>query len=363
MTIREHVELAPYTTFGIGGTARFFIEAASIDEVHEALAFAKDRGLSVFVLGGGSNILISDHGFDGVVLRVNLTGMVFHPAAPHVVTVGAGVPWDALVVATLERGLAGLECLSGVPGTVGGAVVANLGCYGAQMSDTFVSARVLDLVSGGTELQTLTREECQFSYHDSLFAKQPGRYVVLDATFELSTSGVVGSTYADHRFDLATMTAHYGHVPTLHEVRTAVLDVREEKGTLIMPGRTSYKCAGSFFHMPFVSPEHYQNVVQRARELDAAQEERLRPWAWMQSDGTYKLAPGFLLEYTDFQKGFVRGGVGISPRHTLSIINTGTATAAEVATLAHDMQQAVYTVFGVQLEREVEYVGDIENKK
>jgi UDP-N-acetylmuramate dehydrogenase len=143
-------------------------------------------------------------------------------------------------------------------------------------------------------------------------------------------------------------------------VRDAVLTMREEKGSLIMPGRFSLKSAGSFFHMPFVPPQQYEKVVARARALDAGKEEQLRPWAWQQSDGSYKVAPGFLLEYTEFRMGYVRGEVGISPRHTLSIINVSGGSAADIAVLARDMQDAVEKIFGIRLEREVEYIGDVE---
>ncbi len=363
MRPQEHIPVGPRTTFEVGGSARFFVEAESIEEIQSALSFTKKKGLSLFVLGGGSNILVADEGFAGLVLVPKLSEITFGTGEHSgEVTAGAGVVWDDLVVATLERGLAGFECLSGVPGSVGGAVVANVGCYGAQCSTTFVRADVIDLHNLNEPAQTLKKADCDFSYHDSLFGKNPGRYVVLNATFALATDGVPRSAYKDSRFDLTAMTEDLGHVPTVREVRNIVLTVREEKGTLIMPGRTSYKCAGSFFHMPFVSAATYADVVQRAQKLDAEMEERLRPWAWVQSDGTYKLAPGFLLEYTEFKKGYVRGNVGISPRHTLSIINLGGARAREIAQLARDMQHAVEKIFGVRLEREVEYVGAVESE-
>ena len=360
MNLREHVPLAPLTTLGVGGTARFFVEAHSVEDVTEALDFARTQALPVFVLGGGSNIVIADDGFDGVVLSIRIADITTEAHGTRTwVTVGAGVVWDEFVVWTIKKKFPGLECMSGVPGAVGGAVVANLGAYGAQVSDTFVHAEVLDTHDPKSGLTIVEKEECAFSYHDSMFGHTPGRYVIVRATFALSSDPAASPSYRDNRFDMTTLATKLGHTPTQDEVRDAVLTMREEKGSLIMPGRVSYKSAGSFFHMPFVSAEQYERAAAQARALDAAKEERLRPWAWKQADGSYKVAPGFLLEYTEFQKGYVRGAVGVSPRHTLSIINVAGARATDIAQLASDMQRAVENLFGIRLEREVEYIGNI----
>jgi len=357
MKIEEHVSLAPLTTFGVGGEARFFSIAESFEEVIEALDLARARALPVFVLGGGSNILISDSGFDGLVLSVRIKGITFEKRENKAfVTVGAGVVWDEFVEWSIAHEFGGLECLSGIPGTVGGAVVANLGAYGAQASDTFVSAEVLNTQSEGNAMRIFKNDECDFSYHDSLFSHASGRYLVLRATFALSTELPVKISYRDNRFDLTALAAQSGRTPTQDDVRTAILKMRGEKGVL----QSSYKSAGSFFHMPFVSAEKYAEVVAQAQALDSEKERKLRPWAWQQPDGSYKIAAGFLLEYTDFQKGYVKGGVGISPKHTLAIINVGGATARDIAGLAGDMQEAVEKIFGILLEREVEYIGSVE---
>jgi UDP-N-acetylmuramate dehydrogenase len=356
MTIQEHIPLAPFTTLGVGGEARFFVSAQSIEEVQEALEFARERALPLFVLGGGSNILVADGGFDGLVLALRIPGITCDEQGDRaIVTAGAGVVWDDLVAYSVERGLIGIECLSGIPGTVGGAVVANLGAYGAQTSDTLVCADVLVRDGEKNTMRVFKNEECGFSYHDSMFSHEPGRYLVLRATFALSTTGTSRLSYRDNRFDLKALAAESGREPTPGDVRAAVLKMRGGKGVL----SSSYKSAGSFFHMPFVSSEKYAQITAQAQALDAAKEERLRPWAWQQPDGSYKIAPGFLLEYTEFQRGYVRGAAGISPKHTLSIINVGDARAQDIAALARDMQGAVEKIFGIRLEREVEYVGNI----
>ncbi|MDD3531303.1 MAG: UDP-N-acetylmuramate dehydrogenase [Candidatus Pacebacteria bacterium] len=361
MEIREHVPLASFTTLGVGGEARFFAEPRSLEDVQEAAAFARARDLPLFVLGGGSNVVVSDEGFSGLVLRMRSTQLSTEERGDMVfVTAGAGMVWDDFVVYAIKHNLFGIECLSGVPGTVGGAVVANLGAYGAQASDTFVRADVLDTRSGEPALKVFENEQCDFSYHDSFFSREPGRYIIIRATFALSRDAGAIPAYRDNRFDMTSLAVSLGRAPTQSEVRAEVLRMREEKGSLIMPGRISFKSAGSFFHMPFVSEEQYALVAAKAQEIDAAKEERLRPWAWRQKNGSYKVAPGFLLEYTEFKKGYVRGDVGISPRHTLSIINVGEGSARDIAALARDMQDAVEKIFGIRLEREVEYIGTIE---
>lgn len=360
MKLISNVSLAPLTTIGVGGTARFFVEAQSTEDVIEALTFARANSLPIFVFGGGSNVVISDNGFDGLVIAVRIQGIREEKRGASVsVTVGSGVVWDEFVVWGIERGFAGLECLSGIPGTVGGAVVANLGAYGAQCSDTFVHAEVIDMQDESSKVQVIKKEGCEFSYHDSMFGRSKWRYIVVRATFALSTDPAASPAYRDNRFDMTTLTEKLGHTPTQTEVRESVLAMREEKGSLIMKSRVSFKSAGSFFHMPFMSFEKYKQIEARAMELDAEKEESLRPWAWKQSDGSYKVAPGFLLEYTEFQKGYIRGAVGISPRHTLSIINVYNARAQDIAHLARDMQDSVEKIFDIRLEREVEYIGDV----
>lgn len=354
MSIKEHVPLAPLTTFGVGGNARFFAEAHDAQEVKEAITFARTHAMPLFVLGGGSNIVVADGGFDGLVLAVRIPTITSEESGDTVVvTAGAGVAWDDLVAYSIRRGLAGLECLSGVPGTVGGAVVANIGAYGEQCSDTFVRADVCDLRDASATIRVVEKNECLFSYHESVFGNEPGRYIVLRASFALLAGGMPRLSYQDNHFRIAELASKNGGRPTLADVRAAVLAVRGQKGSL----SSSYKSAGSFFHMPFVSPEAYARIITQARTLDAEKEERLRPWAWEQPDDTFKLAPGFLLEYTEFQKGYVRGPVGISPKHTLTIINRAGARARDIVQLAEDMQTAVEKIFGIRLEREVECVG------
>lgn len=362
MKVEENVPLAPLTTFGIGGVARFFARAQSEGEVLEALEFAREHELPTFILGGGSNIVVADDGFPGLVLRVDIGGISFkNKEEKTFVTAGAGVVWDELVKDTVAKELEGLECMSGVPGTVGGAVVANLGAYGAQVSDMFVSADVIDRENIMDGIKMLSKDECNFSYHQSVFNHTRDRYIVLSATFALLPNTSPQISYEDHRYNLAAMVSGKGGKVTLTDVREGILTVREEKGALYMEGRKSYKSAGSFFSTLYITAERHAHILDRASALNSTLEQRLRPWAWAQADGSYKIAAGFLLEFTEFSKGFVRGTVGVSPDHQLFLINRGGASARELVSLARDMEASVEKLFGVRLQREVEFVGDVEH--
>ena len=355
MTIQENVPLAPLTTFNIGGSARYFMRAKNVADVEEALQFAASKGIPFFVLGGGSNILVADEGFAGLVVQVESFDREYTNDEERVlVTAGAGVIWDELARETVEKDLAGLECMSGVPGTVGGAIVENIGCYGAQVSDTFANALVLDTQNLTQGVRAFTKEECMFSYHGSIFNKNPGRYIIFNASFTLVPHGKPQVNYTDHRFAFVTQDE-----PSLASVRESILTIREQKGV----SQGAFKSAGSFFSTLYLGVAEYKELERRARALNPELESRLRPWAWEQSDGSYKVAAGFLLEFTEYSKGYVRGGVGVSPKHQLSLINVGGARAREVADLAHDMQTAVEQIFSIHLEREVEYVGAVEKEK
>lgn len=357
MKIEEQVLLSPFSTFRVGGPARYFITTHTVAETEQAIAFANAERLPIFVLGGGSNIVVADDGFNGVVIRPLLEHVsVKTNEDSALVTIGAGVDLDALIDRMVGEGYSGLEALSGIPGTVGGAVVANAGAYGAAIGDACESVNVLEIAKAHEGVKKMLPQQCKFSYHDSVFSQLSGRFLVLDVTLKLARGGEPDFSYKDNRFNFRDIldAEHLPH--TCAGLRSAVLAIRKKKGVL----KDSYKSAGSFFHMPYVTSAQYEEIKRIAKELDAEKEARLQPWAWEQTDGAYKLAPGFLLEYTPFQKGYVRGLVGISHKHTLSLINLGNAKASDVATLAHDMQRAVKEIFFVELEREVVYVGEVK---
>jgi UDP-N-acetylmuramate dehydrogenase len=341
--MQEFVSLAPLTTLGIGGPARFLARITTEEELLEAIGFARSRSLPLFVLGGGSNLLVADAGFDGVVLQIALTGApaVTATAEGLLYTVPAGNDWDGFVRSVCEQGVGGVECLAGIPGLIGGTPVQNVGAYGQEVAETITQVRVLDLET--LEFVTLAAAECGFRYRQSRFnGADRGRYVVTAVAFCLRPNAVPKLAYAD----LKQHFAERAGVPTLLEVYHAVRAIRQRKGMLLVAGEADCRSAGSFFKNPVVAVGVLDTI---AREL---QMEAAAIPHWPAGDGRTKLPAAWLLERAGFVKGYTLGRAGISSRHTLALINRGDATAAEIAALRERIQQTVAQRFGIQLEQE-----------
>ncbi len=334
MQFLESVPLAPCTTFGIGGPARWFAEASSEEDVTAAFAFAGKRGLAVFVLGGGSNLLVSDRGYAGLVLRVGLRGIRQEGDTFHV---AAGESWDAFVSHAVELEYGGVECLAGIPGTVGATPVQNVGAYGQEVAETITAVRAYDTGSG--QFVTLTATECGFSYRHSIFnSEERGRYVVTEVSYALRPHARPHLAYADlqRRFPA-------GSQPSLVEVSAAVREIRHGKGMLIVPGEPDCRSAGSFFKNPVIDRAHYERI---------AAEYSVPVPSYPAGEGQVKLPAAWLVEQAGFQKGFGEGPAGISSKHTLALVNRGGAKATDVLLLATQILQGVYKKFGVTLEME-----------
>jgi UDP-N-acetylmuramate dehydrogenase len=348
MLIRENVALAPLTTLGVGGPARFFVKALTEAEVMEAVEFARSRQLPLFVLGGGSNLVVADAGFSGLVLKVGIAEVSRSTASNGVVTfvAGAGFDWDALVAQTVDAGCAGMECLSGIPGTVGGTPVQNVGAYGQEVSQTIQEVRVLDLQS--LETKTLSNTDCGFSYRSSIFnTSKRGRYIILRVSFAVRPGGKPSLRYAD----LQRFFADYSGEPSLADVRAAVREIRHGKAMLIVPGEEDAHSAGSFFKNPMVLQKVFEDLSARL-ELRG-----LQLPSYPAGDGFRKLPAAWLVQHAGFAKGYVKGAVGISRRHALAIINRGGATAADINALKDEIQSRVLSEFGIQLQPEAVSVG------
>ncbi|MBX3269929.1 MAG: UDP-N-acetylmuramate dehydrogenase [Sandaracinaceae bacterium] len=329
----EHVPLAPRTSLELGGEARFFVEATDERTVLEALAWAAARGLDARLLGGGSNLVVADAGFDGLVIEMAQRGLRFDGG---VVTAAAGEPWDALVAATVARGLAGLECLSGIPGRAGATPIQNVGAYGQEVAETITTVRVLDRAL--QEERTLPAAECAFGYRDSRFKREPERWVVLEVTFALRPGGAPALRYAE------LTSALEGHAaPDLATVRDVVIALRRKKSMVIDAGDPNRRSAGSFFTNPVVAPELADAV--------AAASSRPMP-RWPTPDGRVKLAAGWLVEEAGFAKGTRRGAVGLSTAHALALVHHGGGSTAALLALADEICATVHARFGVTLERE-----------
>jgi UDP-N-acetylmuramate dehydrogenase len=346
MKMQEHVPLAPLTTFRVGGAARYLVEAASAAEVSAAVEWARARQLPLFVLGGGSNVVVADHGFPGLVLRVAIRGVEERREdGKTIIEAGAGEDWDALVARAVARECAGIECLSGIPGSVGGTPVQNVGAYGQEVSETISEVLVLDLKDG--LVRTICRPGCGFKYRSSIFnTTERGRHIILRVTYALEPGGAPRIEYRDLQQVFAGKPA-----PTLAQTREAVRQIRLSKAMLIVEGDEDSRSAGSFFKNPVLSPAAYRELVASAAAR--GQEVPSYPAPGQQ----YKVPAAWLVEQAGFRKGYTRGPVGISRKHALAIVNRGGATAADIVALKDEVQRAVREQFGIDLAPEPVFVG------
>ncbi|HEX8250729.1 MAG TPA: UDP-N-acetylmuramate dehydrogenase [Pyrinomonadaceae bacterium] len=347
LKILENVPLAPLTTLKIGGAARFFVSAESESEVVKAIGFARENSLDVFVLGGGSNVLISDKGFEGLVLQIALKGVSTFQETGETVFVAAqaGEDWDAFVSFCVEKNLAGIECLSGIPGLVGGTPVQNVGAYGQEVSETIVAVRVFDRKNN--RLIELTRAECGFAYRASIFnTTKKNRYIVLRVTYALKYNGAPKIVYRD-------LQNFFGEKkPGLNETREAVLKIRAEKSMVIDAADPNSRSAGSFFKNPVVASKKFSEIAGRAKALGIEEVPKFP----VDADNV-KIPAAWLIEKSGFHKGFRRGNAGLSTRHTLAIVNAGGATAADVLSLKDEIQNKVRENFDIALVAEPVFVG------
>lgn len=347
--IRDNVPLAPFTSLELGGTARFFADVTSEARASDALDFARQNDLPVFVLGGGSNLVVADEGFAGLVLHTNWRGLRFYEQDGSVrLESAAGEHWDAVVEASVQRGLVGLECLSGIPGRAGSTPVQNVGAYGHEIADTLHSVRVLDRHS--REVRELPASECGFSYRHSLLKNEPDRYLVLALSFALRP-GIPQIRYQELARALIDTAA-----PTPAQVREIVLRLRAQKSMVVDARDPNRRSAGSFFTNPVVSTAEAQRVVEQAlaESLVRAPEDVPR---YPTSDGRVKLAAGWLIEKSGIARGLRMGNVGVSSRHALALVHHGGGTTAELISLAVHVRDTVARRFGVTLRPEPVFLG------
>src|SRR5258708_22462093 len=262
MLLQENVALAPLTTIKVGGAARYLVEAKTVGEVQEAVTFAQPRNLPLFVLGGGSNLVVADAGWPGMMLKVSIPGIEKRSASEDgkiVFDVGAGESWDRFVWHAVMAQGGGVECLSGIPGSVGGTPVQNVGAYGQEVADTIESVQVFDLKD--LQVRNLCKEACEFSYRTSIFnTTERGRFIILRVTYALTPGATPNISYAD-------LKRHFEgreYTPSLAETREAVPHIRAVKGMLIVPGHADCQSAGSFFKNPVLSEGQHEELKKRA---------------------------------------------------------------------------------------------------
>jgi UDP-N-acetylmuramate dehydrogenase len=348
MLLEENKPLAPFTTIGIGGPARWFTQARNEDEIAEAALWARDRQVPFFVLGGGSNLLVSDAGFDGLVLQVALRGVsAIEESGYRIYRVAAGEDWDTFVERTVLENCAGIECLAGIPGTAGGTPVQNVGAYGQEVAASIERVRAFDLCDH--VFVEFTAAECDFAYRHSRFNSQDrGRYLVTHVEYRLTAGGAPTIRYADLQRAFPE-----GSHPRLSEVATEIRRVRQAKGMLLVEGDLDCHSAGSFFKNPMVREEQVRQIAS----VGGAEPPRFPAGPGPDNQGRVKVPAAWLIEQAGFSKGYSLGAAGISTRHTLALVNRGGATAAEILSLAAQIADAVEMRFGIRLEMEPVLVG------
>jgi UDP-N-acetylmuramate dehydrogenase len=349
--LQENLPLARYTTLGIGGPARFFVEATDEGQILDSLNLARARNWPVLVMGGGSNLLVSDSGFPGLVLRIALKGVRFDEKGSGNVEAAAGEEWDSFVASCVSRNLAGLECLSGIPGTVGGTPIQNVGAYGQEVGETIDLIRVLDRKDHS--IQHLKGSQCGFAYRSSIFNnEQRDRYIVLRVSFSLNADGPPCLRYAD----LQKRFSETPFQPSIAEVRRAILEIRAGKAMLLQPGDPDSKSAGSFFKNPILSIEALRRAEQSARASGRLAVGEELPRYGILPD-LFKVPAAWLIERAGFVRGCKRGRVGLSSKHALALINRGGASAREVLDFMNEIQTGVRVAFGIDLIPEPVLVG------
>lgn len=333
-------DLRDYTSLRVGGPAQKFVEVGTEAEIIAAIEAAGDS--PILIMGGGTNILVSDSGFAGTVIRIASHSIQSEVDACSgaTLTIGAGENWDEFVATTLDRGFAGLETLSGIPGTVGAAPIQNIGAYGHEVSEFITRVRTYDRQV--KSVKTFTNSECEFSYRNSHFKTHPGRYVVLEVQFNLRegdlTTPITYSELAD-KLGIAV-----GDKASVKATREAVLELRAKKGMLLDPQDKDSWSAGSFFTNPIISQEK-----AAALPVDAPR--------WPTADGRIKTSAAWLIENSGIHKGDALGGARVSSKHVLALTNSGAATASDIAELAKSAQKCVLEKFGITLEAEVNLIG------
>jgi UDP-N-acetylmuramate dehydrogenase len=332
--------LNKYTSLRVGGPAKSIINVATEAEIVAAIEAAGDS--PILIIGGGSNVLISDQGFDGTVIHIanNQAESEVDACSGATLTIGAGENWDEFVTATISRGFAGLETLSGIPGTVGAAPIQNIGAYGHEVSEFITRVRTYDREAKA--IKTFTNSECEFEYRNSIFKRNPGRYVVLSVQFQIrrgETSTPI--TYAELAKKLGI---EVGEKAPVVDVGRAVMELRAAKGMLLNPDDKDSWSAGSFFTNPIISVEVASNLPEGAPK-------------WPLADGRVKTSAAWLIEHSGIDKGHAHGGARVSTKHVLALTNSGSATASDICELAREVRASVQAKFGITLEPEVNLVG------
>jgi UDP-N-acetylmuramate dehydrogenase len=344
--IERDVPLAALTTLGLGGPARWFVRASTIDQLKAAVTWGRENGVGTAIVAGGSNLVVGDGGYDGLVVHLGLRGVSF--SADGRVEAAASEPWDRLVEQAVQRELGGLECLSGIPGSVGATPIQNVGAYGQEIAAVVHAVEVLDVTTGAERV--LAPEDCEFGYRDSRFKHEPGRVVITRVQLQLQPRAQPLLRYAE------LVNAMRDEEPTLARTREIVLELRRRKSMVIEPDDPNRRSVGSFFTNPIVDDAKADALVRDAiaRGIVDAPQDVPR---WPAGAGRIKLAAAWLIERAGIAKGLRRGAVGISSKHTLALVHHGGGTTAELLALAGWVRDTVRDTFDIELQPEPTLLG------
>lgn len=353
MTIQQHIPLHALTTIRLGGPASYFCSCGSVDEVQEALTYARKNKLRVHVLGGGSNTIFSDAGFNGLVIKIDLNGISYSDDGNSViVTVNAGEQWDPFVKKVVAEGYAGIECLSGIPGSVGATPIQNVGAYGQEVKDTILSVNVLDL--SAMQKKEISNASCEFSYRTSRFkTTDAGKFIVTGVSFRLKKNGRPTIQYPEVK-KIIDATVNLSNLAdgteSLDAVRSIVLSLRAKKSMVIDPNDPNTRSVGSFFLNPIVDEVLYSHIKKKWEMIGDGTAVPVFPFGVKQ-----KIPAAWLIERSGFNKGYKKNGVGISERHTLALVNYNGTTEA-LMELVGEIRRGVQQTFQVQLDLEANVI-------
>lgn len=349
LKIDEHVHLARLTTIGLGGPARYAAVCHSVDQIVEAVTFARSRSVPFYILGGGSNVVFPERGYEGCLLRVALRGISVYEGVTSTVVSAAGESWDEFVRFCIDYGLAGIECLSGIPGLVGATPIQNVGAYGQDVAQTITNVTAID--ADTLTPVTFDVNDCGFGYRKSRFkAKDSGKYIITEVSFSMERNVPPVVRYPELAAAVGPEATAPGK-PGLLAVRKAVLELRRKKSMIVDPADPHSRSVGSFFMNPIVSADVAESLATRWKAAGHADAPPMFP-----AEGGVKIPAAWLVEHAGFPRGTRRGGVGVSPHHALALVNYR-GKSAELFALAADIYVAVERKFGIRLETEPAFPG------
>jgi len=349
--VLENIPLKQHCSLELGGPARYFVDVSQKIALFEALRWAERKRLKIAVLGSGTNLIVADQGFDGLVIKMSIRGVELRRNEGFVeLTAAAGEPWDPLVELSVQKGIAGIECLSGIPGLAGSTVVQNIGAYGQEVSQTVTRVSVFNRETKKEE--ELNPEACGFAYRDSCIKRHPDSRIVLSVVYRLFPGGPPTLSYPDVQRELAVANT----VPSLRQVRETVQNLRRTKSMIYAKGDQNHRSVGSFFCNPVVSLREFNAITRRAIDFANVQRDEEIP-KYPVGQNRVKLSAAWLIESAGFSRGFRKGNVGISTNHALALVHHGGGSTSELIELAKSIRQAVVSRFGVLLQPEPTLLG------